>query len=253
MVQVSVTVRGAAQAGRASSGRWNSLHRPPTLPHGGRSHNELQCSPWSCAYTQRARRRQAIRPSASVGPGPQGSFLGTANLSGSAGARGGFQGKWIRQSSESQGVVDYLVAHGLSEDQAKERANAKYEQEWIPTGVEEGEWRVKTDTYKGSRSIVYSLGEWEEPFEGGSDIFGEEPGVVYRNTSWEETPAMGFVHLTESATPLGWEATQRHVDQGSGRMVVRRIFTLRLEDGSAAEQLSCVEYFERATMWLPSA
>lgn len=118
----------------------------------------------------------------------------------------------------------------------------------------EGEWRVNTNSYKGTRSVVYTPGEWQEPFDGGSDLFGEAAGVVYRNTSWEKTAALGYVHLTESVTPLGWEVTQRHVAPGDGcRMVVRRMFTPRLADGSAGEQISSTEYFDRAKMWVPLA
>jgi hypothetical protein len=56
-----------------------------------------------------------------------------------------------------------------------------------------GEFRVLTDpgTGRGVRSIVYPIGEWEEPFNN-SELFGPgEKGVVIRHTSWEEHPEWG--------------------------------------------------------------
>ena len=119
-------------------------------------------------------------------------------------------------------------------EKAAERALAPYEQEWRETGEEEGEFRVLTDpgTGEGVRSSVYPLGEWEEPFKGGSELFGEEGGSVFRNTSYEDHPsAGGKVHLTESVTPLGWEATQRTLEDAN-TMIVERTFTPRNADGS---------------------
>lgn len=157
-------------------------------------------------------------------------------------------GKWLRQSGESKGAIEFLIAHGMTEEEAEMRSTARYEQVWELTETE-GEWKVTTSNGKGIRTIVYHLGEWEEQFAGQSDLFGKDPGTVIRSTSWEQTSTLGFVHLTESATPLGWEVTQRHVEAGTGRMVVKRIFTPRTKDGFAGDQVSCVEYFERVKLW----
>ena len=157
---------------------------------------------------------------------------------------------------ESVNAVAFLMAHGATEERAAERAVAPYEQEWRETGVEDGEFRVLTDTGRGvlRRSIVYPIGEWEEPFAGDSELFGEEPGIVFRNTTWEEHPQWGRVHLTESATPLGWEATQRHVevrDDGVDVMIVERTFTPKMPDGSAGDKVVSKEIFERVKIFKP--
>lgn len=92
--------------------------------------------------------------------------------------------------AESVNAVAYLLAHGATPETAAERALAPYEQEWRATGEEEGEFRVLTDpgTGRGVRSVVYPMGEWEEPFAGKSELFGEEPGTVLRHTTFEEHP-----------------------------------------------------------------
>ena len=130
---------------------------------------------------------------------------------------------------------------------------APYEQEWRETGAEQGEFLVLTDpgTGRGVRSLVYPIGEWEEEFKGSSELFGAEPGVVYRNTTYNEIPHLGPVHLTESATPLGWETTQRTLSKDGNEMVVDRSFTPRMPDGSAGEKISSKEYFTRVMVFRP--
>ena len=99
-----------------------------------------------------------------------------------------FVGRWTRDGSRSVNAEAYLASHGLDEAKAAERAAAPYEQEWRETGAEEGEFLVLTDpgTGRGVRSLVYPIGEWEEEFKGSSELFGAEPGVVYRNTTYNE-------------------------------------------------------------------
>lgn len=98
---------------------------------------------------------------------------------------------------------------------------------------------------------MYPLGEWEEPFKGGSELFGEEGGSVFRNTSYEDHPsAGGKVHLTESVTPLGWEATQRTLEDAN-TMIVERTFTPRNADGSGGDQVSSREVFKRVVIFKP--
>lgn len=97
------------------------------------------------------------------------------------------------KSPESVNAIAYLIAHGATPEKAAERALAPYEQEWRATDNEEGEFRVLTDpgTGRGVRSIVYPIGEWEEPFAGNSELFGKEPGTVLRHTTWEAHPQVG--------------------------------------------------------------
>lgn len=61
----------------------------------------------------------------------------------------------------------------------------------------------------------------------------------------------GNVHLTESVTPLGWEITQRRLDDGGNVMIVERTFTPRMDDGSAGDATSCKERFERVAIFRP--
>ena len=164
-----------------------------------------------------------------------------------------FVGRWTRDGSRSVNAEAYLRSHGLDASKAAERAAAPYEQEWRETGAEEGEFLVLTDpgTGRGVRSLVYPIGEWEEEFKGSSELFGAEPGVVYRNTTYNEIPHLGPVHLTESATPLGWETTQRTLSKDGNEMVVDRSFTPRMPDGSAGEKISSKEYFTRVMVFRP--
>lgn len=163
-----------------------------------------------------------------------------------------FVGMWRRDSGLSVGMVQYLQAHGLSPDKAGERAVAPYSQEWRETGKEDGEFLVLTDpgTGKGVRALVYPIGEWEEPFDGNSELFGKEAGTVYRNTSFENVGAIGDVHLTESVTPMGWETTQRRMD-GDDAMIVERTYMRKLEDGSAGDKVASKEVFKRLKVFKP--
>ena len=161
-----------------------------------------------------------------------------------------FVGMWKREGEKSVNASAYLQAHGLTAERAAERASAPYEQEWRATEAD-GEFLVLTDpgTGRGVRTLLYPLGEWEEPFEGKSELFGEEPGYVFRNTVYEEHPEWGHVHLTESVTPLGWETTQRRVEGDA--MIVERTFAPKLEDGSAGDRISSKEIFARVKVFKP--
>ena len=95
-------------------------------------------------------------------------------MAGDGDASPSFVGMWRREGEKSVGAVEYLQAHGLSPAKAAERALAPYQQEWRETGNEAGEFLVLTDpgTGRGVRSLVYPLGEWEEPFEGDCEHCG---------------------------------------------------------------------------------
>jgi hypothetical protein len=100
------------------------------------------------------------------------------------------------------------------------------------------------------RKLVYPLGEWEEPFEGNSELFGQDAGYVFRNTTWEDVGDVGYVHLTESVTPLGWETTQRRLE-GDDTMIVERTYTPKLKDGSAGTKIASKEVFKRMAVFKP--
>ena len=153
-----------------------------------------------------------------------------------------FVGMWRREGEKSVGSVEYLQAHGLTPEKAAARAVAPYQQEWRETGEEDGEFLVLTDpgTGRGVRSLVYPLGE----------LFGQDAGYVFRNTTWEDVGAAGYVHLTESVTPLGWETTQRRLE-GNETMIVERTYTPKLADGSAGEKIASKEVFKRMTVFKP--
>jgi len=162
-----------------------------------------------------------------------------------------FVGMWRREGEKNVNVSAYLQAHGLTAERAAERASAPYEQEWRATEAD-GEFLVLTGRGDGAgpaRTLLYPLGEWEEPFKGKSVLFGEEPGSVFRNTVYEEHPEWGRVHLTESVTPLGWETTQRRVEGDA--MIVERTFAPKLEDGTAGDRISSKEIFARVEVFKP--
>ncbi len=77
------------------------------------------------------------------------------------------------------------------------------------------------------------------------------PATVFRNTTFNEIPHLGPVHLTESATPLGWETTQRTLANGGNEMLVDRSFTPKNPDGSAGERVSAKEVFTRVMVFRP--
>ena len=68
---------------------------------------------------------------------------------------------------------------------------------------------------------------------------------MFRCTTWVRRPCGEVSHVTESGTPLGWERCARAVDASAGVMTVERSFTPRQIDGTAGEEVSCVETFRR--------
>lgn len=162
-----------------------------------------------------------------------------------------FVGMWRREGERSVNAVAYLRAHGLTESRAAERAVAPYRQEWRATDAE-GEFTVLTDpgTGRGVRALLYPLGEWEEPFEGNSELFGDDAGYVFRNTSFEDVAPYGKCHVTESVTPLGWETTSRRLE-GDDVMIVDRTYAPKLEDGTAGEKIAAKEVFTRVKVFKP--
>jgi len=61
---------------------------------------------------------------------------------------------------------------------------------------------------------------------------------------------VGYVHLTESVTPLGWETTQRRLE-GDETMIVERTYSPKNDDGSAGEKVASKEVFKRVAVFKP--
>lgn len=114
-------------------------------------------------------------------------------------------GLWTRESSRNVGVMDGLMARGLSAEAASHAANKPYVQRWQPADDSEpsGSWVVTTfgtpQTHSngepciGARCLVYPLGDWNETYEGPSVLFGPSPaakgatraeGQLLRRTWW---------------------------------------------------------------------
>ena len=142
-----------------------------------------------------------------------------------------FSGMWVRDNDASEGLVEYLRAHGHPDKRAEQSASRVYVQTWERGYGESKElgglgggrdealvWTVETEATNHltgdreiSRRITYTLGTWEERFTGGSTLFGDRPGTVRRNTSWQLQPgaSTGVAHVTTSETPIGREETRR--------------------------------------------
>ena len=145
-----------------------------------------------------------------------------------------FSGTWVRDNDASEGLVEYLRAHGHPDKRAEQSASRVYVQTWERGNGKGNEggggrdgrdealvWTVETQATNHltgdreiSRRITYTLGAWEESFGGGSTLFGDRPGTVRRNTSWQLQPgaSTGVAHVTSSETPIGLEETRRWLE-----------------------------------------
>eukprot|EP00873_Tetraselmis_striata_P020121 jgi/Tetstr1/440385/TSEL_028719.t1 len=170
-----------------------------------------------------------------VGAGLSGAALGTAAVEALAalgGERTDFAGNWVRNNAKCSGMDAYLAAHGHSDEKAAAAMAREYRQEWARRGADPLVWTVATEARGGgpgataiSRSIEYPLGEWEEPFQGRSTLFGDKPGVAVRRTAWapHAGSATGVAHVTTSQTPVGREETRRWLE-GPDVMICQRTF-----------------------------
>jgi hypothetical protein len=139
----------------------------------------------------------------------------------SAAGRTDFSGTWVRDNGASEGLLPYLIAHGHTAAKAGQNAERVYQQTWKQAGEDPLVWTVATEATNHtsgaveiSRVIEYVMGAWDEPFKGGSSLFGESPGVVRRQTSWESQieSNTGVALVTMSETPLGREETRRWLE-----------------------------------------
>jgi len=142
-----------------------------------------------------------------------------------------FTGRWARDASRSVGVVEGLIARGLSEEKAAQKAKEPYIQDWQQHNGDKREWSVLTYDIDGRtprRELLYPLGDFEEVYEGVSTLFGGTGagGVVKRSCFYlaeinadESNP---IAHVTVSETPRGREESLRYIK--NGELILRRTF-----------------------------
>eukprot|EP00747_Dinoflagellata_sp_TGD_P200191 gnl/TRDRNA2_/TRDRNA2_73574_c0_seq1.p1 gnl/TRDRNA2_/TRDRNA2_73574_c0~~gnl/TRDRNA2_/TRDRNA2_73574_c0_seq1.p1 ORF type:complete len:412 (-),score=80.64 gnl/TRDRNA2_/TRDRNA2_73574_c0_seq1:48-1283(-) len=171
-----------------------------------------------------------------------------------------FTGMWARDATQCSGVVDALVARGHTAEAAQESAAAPYIQTWERSEGADGTWLVttfKTDGVTPRRTLAYPLGDWEEPFEGNSTLFGSQAGTVLRHTTWlaephadpvastdasSEDPKQQLLappqlaHSTLSETPLGREEARRFLRKDC--LILRRIFRPKPSTDSSPSEVT---------------
>ncbi|KAL7541648.1 hypothetical protein ACHAXR_011095 [Thalassiosira sp. AJA248-18] len=136
-------------------------------------------------------------------------------------------GRWSRDSKRCVGVVEGLVARGLAEENAVEKAIEPYIQSWKQQATKR-DWTVTTydaDGIKPRRELLYPMGDFEESYEGTSTLFGgTDGGVVQRSCFYlaEKDADEGIAHVTVSETPRGKEESLRYVKNGD--LILRRTF-----------------------------
>ena len=140
-----------------------------------------------------------------------------------------FTGRWARDASRSVGVVEGLIARGLSEEKATKKAEEPYIQDW-QQHKDRREWSVLTYDIDGEtprRELLYPLGDFEEVFEGESTLFGgTDGGVVKRSCFYlaemDADESNPIAHVTVSETPRGKEESLRYMK--NGELILRRTF-----------------------------
>mmetsp|Transcript_31103 Transcript_31103/g.75187 ORF Transcript_31103/g.75187 Transcript_31103/m.75187 type:complete len:403 (+) Transcript_31103:21-1229(+) len=151
-------------------------------------------------------------------------------------------GRWSRDSTRCNGVVEGLVARGLTQENASEKAVEPYIQSWKRHNTK-AEWIVTTydaDGIKPRRELHYPIGKFVETFEGTATLFGDA-GVIYRCCFYlAEKEADGEIaHVTVSETQKGKEESLRYLKNGD--LILRRSF---LGSGGADNVVS-TEVFTR--------
>jgi putative (di)nucleoside polyphosphate hydrolase len=138
-------------------------------------------------------------------------------------------GKWHRDSTRSEGLVEALMSRGISEEKALMHAAEPYVQLWMRLNtVGQPEYEVRTferDTDFVRRKLVYPLGKFTEMYEGTSMLFGgSDGGLIHRHCFYlAEADADGEIaHVTVSLTPRGREESTRYLRDGE--LILRRSF-----------------------------
>ena len=136
-------------------------------------------------------------------------------------------GKWTRDSKRSEGLVEALIARGISEENAIKNAADPYVQKWERLNGSGCEFKVLTyDKDAGiRRELVYSIGTFTESYEGNSTLFGgSNGGTIDRQCFYlaEKDADNEIAHVTISITPRGREESRRYIM--SGELILRRSF-----------------------------
>lgn len=138
-------------------------------------------------------------------------------------------GRWSRDSKRGLGVVEGLVARGLTEEMALSKSMDPYIQEWkqhANKSMNKSEWVVTTYDVEGvkpRRQLHYPMGDFTEAYEGTSTLFGgSDGGVVKRSCFYlaEEDADDQIAHATISETPRGREESLRYLKNGD--LILRR-------------------------------
>lgn len=151
-----------------------------------------------------------------------------------------FSGKWSRDFSSCTGVVEGLVARGLTNKQALDEAKKPYIQLWERDGNDASLWYVTTyqgDSEMPRRKLEYKPGVWEETYEGKATLFGDssEPVTLKRQTSFvgeADAHPMPIAHVTITTGPKGIEESRRYLK--GDLLILRRTFWQNGESNSPA-------------------
>ena len=140
----------------------------------------------------------------------------------------GFQGRWSRDSNRSVGVAEGLIARGVSEKKALKKAEEPYVQYFEQSESDKREWRVTTYDVDGvtpRRNLLYSMGDFEEAYDGTSTLFGGSDGGVVKRCCFYLARADAddqIAHVAVSETPRGLEEAMRYLKDGN--LILRRTF-----------------------------
>jgi len=136
-------------------------------------------------------------------------------------------GRWSRNSKRCVGVVEGLVARGLTEESALTKATDPYIQYW-KQHIKKRDWVVTTYKDDGTtprRELHYPMGEFVEAYEGTATIFGGTDGGVVKRCCFylaEKDADDQIAHVTVSETPRGKEESLRYLK--NGELILRRSF-----------------------------
>jgi tRNA-5-taurinomethyluridine 2-sulfurtransferase len=156
-----------------------------------------------------------------------------------------FGGTWVRNATASVGVVEYLLARGLSREQAHQESHRRYTQRFerepmmTPNGIV---FRLIVDG--GRRNTTYELGNWSEkvPTNFNSVVF-QDGDELKRRTYWQDAR-----HITETTDSDGSLCTTiRYLDQHE--MIVERFCQTSVGEET---RVSCKEFFVRTYSSDPS-
>mmetsp|Transcript_10749 Transcript_10749/g.23835 ORF Transcript_10749/g.23835 Transcript_10749/m.23835 type:complete len:358 (+) Transcript_10749:93-1166(+) len=146
-------------------------------------------------------------------------------------------GRWSRDSKRSVDVVEGLVARGLSENDAAEKAAEPYIQSWKQHTTKR-EWEVTTydvDGIKPRRELHYPMGDFEETYEGTATIFGGTDGGVLKRCCFylaAKDADEQLAHVTGTESPRGGrEESVRYLK--NGELILKRTFSPSLKTDRA--------------------